>query len=51
MIYVGIDVAKDSTTALSLTRMAKHYLTPLPFLTIAKGLKLYFRELNPYQMI
>lgn len=33
MIYVGIDVAKDSTTALSLTQMVKCYLKYLLSLT------------------
>lgn len=51
MIYVGIDVAKISTTALSLIQMVRYYLNPLPFLTIGKVLKTCFKELNPYQMI
>ena len=33
MIYVGIDIAKDSMIALSLTLMEKCYLKHLPLLT------------------
>ena len=51
MIYVGIDVAKDKHDCLSPIQMVKHYSNLLPFLTIVKVLKPYFRKYSPYQMI
>ena len=50
MIYVGIDVAKDKPALLQ-TQMVRYYSNLLPYLTIVRGLKPYFKELDPYQMI
>lgn len=51
MIYVGIDVAKDKHDCFIQTQMVRYYSNLLPYLTIVRGLKPYFKELDPYQMI
>ena len=51
LLTLELMLPKISTTALSLTQIAKYYLRLLPSLTIVRVLKHYFTELNPYQMI
>lgn len=51
MIYIGINVAKDKHDYFITNSNGKVLFNTLPYPTIAKVLKPYFREFNLYPLI
>ena len=51
MIYVGIDVAKDKHDCFLTNSDGEVLFKSFTIPTIVRGLKPYFKESNPFQMI